>query len=128
MTTRDSTELAANILAMCKKIDPAFWRLTDEQRRDMAQGWGYIFARHPYPAEIYFDAVAIFYETTSDRRPGPADILDACKVAIKRWETHPTKRKVLRRWREERRERLDREIADGTMARRLGITGGGGES
>lgn len=106
------TQVAAQVLAMCKKTQPDFWQPTSE----MATAWGHAMARRPYPKEVYYQAVPEFYASSDadhGARPGVSDIVRHAKQLVAAWETDPEQRPKLEEWRAERAAERDRRLAMG---------------
>ncbi|MEJ4100899.1 hypothetical protein V5S96_11105 [Corynebacterium mastitidis] len=108
------TQVAADVLAMCRKVQPDFWNPDNHEK--MATAWGYVLATRPYAPAVYHEAVGVYYaENPGDRRPGPGDIIAAAKVVRDRWEADPARREALAAHREQLREERDRQLAEGTF-------------
>lgn len=118
MPTKDQvdfyTKVAADVLAMCRKVQPDFWN--PDNHDQMAKAWGYVLATRPFAPSVYHEAVGVYYaENPGDRRPGPGDIIAAAQVVRDRWEADPARRGELAAHREQQRIERDRQLAEGTF-------------
>ncbi|MDK6565869.1 hypothetical protein QP222_05530 [Corynebacterium pyruviciproducens] len=114
----ESRRIAANVLAMCKNIQPDFWAAAANP--NMCNAWAIVLGSEMLPEQCFYEGVTLFYRThTGDARPSVGDVI-ACARAIRdRWESHPVKRRELKRLREARRDARDRALAAGTYQRAL---------
>ena len=106
-------ELAAHILAECRRRQPDFFRPDP----DLVQAWAMEIGRFAsWPVEVWPEAVSAFYrEAKAVERPGVGDIIRMGRVVLQRWEVDPVRREDLRRWREGLCEERDRQIRAGTF-------------
>ena len=72
--------------------------------------------------EVWPEAVMFYAENlATDRMATPKDLKTAAKHVIRRWETNPQRRAVLKRARERARDERDRQIDNGTFAENRGL-------
>lgn len=121
MTEQNWQHCAAEVLSRCKLLNPRFSNPNPEQ----TNAWAYVFSRCGLPCWdfLWIEAVADYFSDPQvDGLPLPGQIIQAAKRVRDRQLTDPRYRPYWEQFRQERRERVDREIESGTHRLQIGKT------
>ena len=114
-----SEQLTANIFALGKSLCPDRF---PKPATEALTAWARVIAGWNFPLEVWPEAVMFYAENlATDRMATPKDLKTAAKHVIRRWETNPQRRAVLKRARERARDERDRQIDNGTFAENRGL-------